>query len=55
MQPDSSTLQCLGACLADTAAPRSLPEERRLVFFAMLEGYNASLLGRNFDRSTRFD
>jgi hypothetical protein len=38
MQVESSTLQCLGACLADTAAPRSLPEERRLVRFAMGRG-----------------
>lgn len=39
MQVDSSILQCLGACLADTAAPRSLPEERRLDFLAMDAGY----------------
>lgn len=39
MHLDSATLQCLGACFAETAAPWSLPEERRLIRrFAMLEG-----------------
>jgi hypothetical protein len=48
LPPDSSTLQCLGACLTATAAPRSLPDERRLVRFAMQAGYPFNLGLRQF-------
>ena len=48
MHEDNATLQCLGACFADTAAPRSLPDDRRLVFFAIPVGYLQTWAQRQF-------